>query len=204
MKKIGVILCILLFSITLVSCGKDDSKKDVENFFKAYKSLDFKEASKYAENGGNLSQVINIFESYDGKKESALKYWISKVSYKIQDVKTKGDIQEVKVTINALDGNVIYENYKDGVSELSPTKINNNIDVPSNEENGNIDYVEANYGNINYIDEFIAALENQEVPLKETTVTIKMKKIDGNYKIENDDEVLTAILGGFPVQVLLD
>ena len=39
--------------------------------------------------------------------------------------------------------------------------------------------------------------------MKETTVLVKLKKIDGKYKIQNDDEVLQAMLGGLPVSVIL-
>ncbi|WP_194192367.1 hypothetical protein [Clostridium chrysemydis] len=208
MKKIISFVLTLVISVgILVSCGTDNTKKDVTDFFDSYKALDFNNINQYAVNGNDISKVITQFESYDEKRENALRYWVSKISYKIGEVKDLGnDEAEVKVTINALDGNVIYKDYEEGIKSMAPARVNNDIKNPINsseEDYTKTNYSENNYGNIDYVDEFIAALENQTVPMKETTVLVKLKKADGKYKIQNDDEVLQAMLGGLPVSVIL-
>lgn len=208
MKRIiGCVLTLVLSVGILVSCGTDNAKKDVKDFFDSYKALDFNNINQYAVDGNDISKVITQFESYDEKRENALRYWVSKISYKIGEVKDLGnDEAEVKVTINALDGNVIYKNYEEGIKNMAPARVNNDIKNPINsseEDYTKTNYSENNYGNVDYVDEFIAALENQTVPMKETTVLVKLKKIDGKYKIQNDDEVLQAMLGGLPVSVIL-
>lgn len=208
MKKIiGCILTLVLSVGILVSCGTDNAKKDVADFFDSYKALDFNNINQYAVNGNDISKVITQFESYDEKRENALRYWVSKISYKIGDAKDLGnDEAEVTVTINALDGNVIYKDYEEGIKNLAPARVNNDIKNPINsseEDYTKTNYSENNYGNVDYVDEFIAALENQTVPMKETKVLVKLKKTDGKYKIQNDDEVLQAMLGGLPVSIIL-
>ena len=51
---------------------------------------------------------------------------------------------------------------------------------------------------------FITALENQTIPLKTTTVDVIVKDDNGKFKIQNDKEVLTAILGGLDPSEITD
>lgn len=194
MKKVISIPVIVVLLFSLVSCGANRKIYDsVNDFFKSYKELDLNNANKYVEDGGLLAKSINKFDSYNDKRKDAIKYWASKISYKINKTEEKNGIGIAEVEVTALDGNYIYNNYMQNVQALqfNENQLNNNNE----------------YGNPigeDFDVAFLSALENQETPLKTTNIQVKLKKIDDTWKITNDSEVLTAILGGLNPNEVLD
>lgn len=194
MRKLIVVLFAVIVSISLVGCGNNNKEisDSVNDFFSSYKNLNFKNANKYVEDGGLLAKSINKFDSYNKKREDAMKYWASKIQYKITNTESKDDNGTADVEVTALDGNYIYNNYMQNVQslQLNESQLNNN--------NDNGDPIGGDFDSA-----FLIALENQDTPLKTSKITVKLKKVDGTWKIENDQEVLQAILGGLnPNEIL--
>ena len=50
---------------------------------------------------------------------------------------------------------------------------------------------------------FITAIENQTNEMVTTNVTVVLKKDNGKWKIQNDKEVLQAMLGGLNPEVVI-
>lgn len=194
MKKIILALATIFMTISLVSCGgKTEAKDSVKDFFSAYKDMNLNKANEYVEDGGLLQKSIKQFEDYDKSRIEALKYWSNKLSYKILDTEEKDKEAKIKVEVTALNGSQIYNEYMENVQSL---KING---ATLNDETADGDAVGSDFDKA-----FITALENQTNSLTTTDVTIILKKEDGKWKIQNDKEVLQAILGGLnPEQVIV-
>lgn len=194
MKKIFLGIISIFMAISLIGCFNktlvDDSVKD---FFKYYSNLDLQKANEYVEDGGMLQKTIKEFEDFNESKKDALKYWSSKISYKLISSETKGKEATVTVDITALNGEDIYSEYKRNVEDLDFNENTLNNDALNGNNIG---------GDVNRA--FITALEDQTIPLQTTKVAIKLKKYEDKWKIENDEEVLKGILGGLNPEVLID
>ncbi|MBY0753826.1 DUF4878 domain-containing protein [Clostridium sardiniense] len=193
MKKIILVLVAIFMSVFLISCGgKTEAKDSVKDFFSAYQNMDLSKANEYVEDGGLLQKSIKQFEDYDKSRIEALKYWSSKLNYKILDSEEKDKESKVKVEVTALNGSQIYNEYMQNVQSL---RIN---EATLNNESVDGDAVGSDFDKA-----FITALENQTNSLITTDVTVILKKEDGKWKIQNDKEVLQAILGGLnPDQII--
>ncbi|MBM7833766.1 DUF4878 domain-containing protein [Clostridium sardiniense] len=193
MKKIVLVLVAIFMSVFLVSCGgKTEVKDSVKDFFSAYQNMDLSKANEYVEDGGLLQKSIKQFEDYDKSRIEALKYWSSKLNYKILDSEEKDKEAKVKVEVTALNGSQIYNEYMKNVQSL---RIN---EATLNNESVDGDAVGSDFDKA-----FITALENQTNSLITTDLTVILKKEDGKWKIQNDKEVLQAILGGLnPDQII--
>lgn len=194
MKKIIAIIATVLLLASLASCSGDSKIYDsVNDFFKSYKELNLSNANKYVEDGGLLAKSIKSFDNYNDKRKEAIKYWASKISYKITKTEEKNGEGTADVEVTALDGNYIYNNYMQNVQALqfNENQLNNNNE-DGNPIGGDFDSA------------FLSALENQETPLKTSNIQVKLKKVDGTWKITNDNEVLTAILGGLNPNEIID
>ncbi|WP_338631169.1 hypothetical protein [Clostridium baratii] len=194
MKKVILSIFIVACSIFLIGCG--DTKKaseTVDNFFSDYKNMNLQKANEYVEGGGLLEKSIKAFEDYDSARKSALNYWGGKMNYKILSTKKENGEYVVKTEVTALSGVDIYNHYMNNVSSLDfGEKILNNDVLNGENINGDLDNA------------FITALENQTIPLKTTTVDVIVKDDNGKLKIQNDKEVLTAILGGLDPSEITD
>lgn len=193
MKKIVLVLVAIFMSAFLVSCGeKTEAKDSVKDFFSSYQNMDLGKADEYVEDGGLLKKSIKQFEDYDKSRIESLKYWSSKLNYKILDSEEKDKEAKVKVEVTALNGSQIYNEYMQNVQSL---KIN--------ETTLNDDDTDGNAVGSDFDKAFITALENQTNSLITTDVTVILKKEDGKWKVQNDKEVLQAILGGLnPEQII--
>lgn len=194
MKKVILSIFIVACSLFLIGCG--DTKKAseaVDNFFSDYKNMNLQKANEYVEGGGLLEKSIKAFEDYDSARKSALNYWGEKMNYKILSTKKENGEYVVKTEVTALSGVDIYNHYMNNVSSLDfGEKILNNDVLNGENINGDLDNA------------FITALENQTIPLKTTTVDVIVKDDNGKFKIQNDKEVLTAILGGLDPSEITD
>ncbi|MGL4572521.1 MAG: hypothetical protein ACRCVJ_15830 [Clostridium sp.] len=194
MKKIFLGAIAIMISVILIGCG--DSKKASEacdNFFSDYKNMELQKANNYVEGGGLLEKSIKQFEDCDSVRKSAINYWSGKISYKILETKKENGNYVVKTEITALNGVDIYNHYMSNVQSLNFNEKTLNGDMLNGENiGGDLDNA------------FITAIENQTIPLKTTTVSVIVKEDSGTYKIQNDKEVLTAILGGLDPDELTD
>ncbi len=194
MKKIILPLIAIFMMVSLVGCGsKTKAENSVKDFFNSYEKMDLNKADEYVEDGGLLKKSILKFESYNQNRQEALKYWSGKISYKILNSKEDGKEIDVETEVTALNGTYIYNNYMQDVKSLN---FNENA-LNGNGLNGD------DIGN-NFDKAFISALENQSTPMITTKVVIKLKNEDGKWKIQNDKEVLQAILGGLNPEQILD
>lgn len=194
MKKIILPLIAIFMMVSLVGCGsKTKAENSVKDFFNSYEKMDLKKADEYVEDGGLLKKSILKFENYNQNRQEALKYWSSKISYKILSSKKDGKEVDVETEVTALNGTYIYNNYMQNVQSLN---FNENT-LNGNGLNGD------DVGN-NFDKAFISALENQGTPMSTNKVVVKVKNEDGKWKIQNDKEVLQAILGGLNPEQILD
>ncbi len=192
MKRFILAIISAIMLVSLVSCAETSAKNSVEKFFDAYKNMDLSKANEYVEGTGLLQKSIKQFEDYDKERIDALKYWGNNLNYKILDTEKSGSEVKVDVRVTAPNGSQIYNEYMQNVKSLrigQATLNDNTMDG---------DAVGGDFDNA-----FITALENQTNDMVTTNVTVVLKKDDGKWKIQNDKEVLQAMLGGLNPETVI-
>ena len=192
MKKFILVIITAIMLVSLVSCAETSAKNSVEKFFDAYKNMDLSTANEYVEGTGLLQKSIKQFEDYDKERIDALKYWGSNINYKILSTEKSGSEVKVDVKVTALNGSQIYDEYMQNVKSLGISQ------ATLNDNTMDGDAVGGDFDNA-----FITAIENQTNEMVTTNVTVVLKKDNGKWKIQNDKEVLQAMLGGLNPEVVI-
>ena len=106
---------------------------------------------------------------------------ISKATFKVNKVEEKGDSSELNVTVKAINLEKYINEYVTAVTE----KYGENIPADKQEE--------FNKFSVEY---FTNVLNDKNVEYVENDVNVKMQKVEGEWKITNPNELVSAILGG--------
>ena len=106
---------------------------------------------------------------------------ISKATFKVNKVKEKGENSELNVTVKAINLGKYVNEYTAAVKE----KYGENIPADKQEE--------FNKFSVEY---FTNVLNDKNVEYVENDVNVKMQKVEGEWKITNPNELVSAILGG--------
>ena len=104
-----------------------------------------------------------------------------KTTYKINKVEEKGENSELNVTIKAINLDKYVNEYIAAVTK----KYGENIPADKQEE--------FNKFSVEY---FTNILNDKNVEYVENDVNVKMQKVEGEWKITNPNELVSAILGG--------
>ena len=106
---------------------------------------------------------------------------ISKATFKVNKVEEKGENSELNVTIKAINLGKYVNEYVAAVTK----KYGENIPADKQEE--------FNKFSVEY---FKNVLNDNNVEYVENDVNVKMQKVEGEWKITNPNELVSAILGG--------
>lgn len=106
---------------------------------------------------------------------------ISKATFKVNKVEEKGENSELNVTIQAINLGKYVNEYVAAVTK----KYGENIPADKQEE--------FNKFSVEY---FTNVLNDKNVEYVENDVNVKMQKVEGEWKITNPNELVSAILGG--------
>lgn len=202
MKKIITVLLGIIMAGSLVSCNnnttkstepknKSEIKEDLKaqkpedvitDFFTKFKNCNFSGIQNDILTEDSVS--LKGMEDYSDSEKKAIKYWLEKLSYEIIKVDVNGDEAIAKVKVSALDGNQIYNKYKDNILKIKP-----NAQEELDEEGAKL--ADEKYGNA-----LVNALKDKDNEIVSKTVDIKLNKKDGKWLLEFNNELLTAIYGG--------
>ena len=195
MRKIFSIFLIFVLAASLSACGSAPTPKDIaEKYLAAIKAQDEEGISALSEGSYSEDELMGtvdlvLGESEEGEEEDeATKKFKEKVfdfDYTIGEERIDGENAEVDVTIKTYDFGTMLGQYAErAMSELMAAA----VDGASQEE-------------IDAMDRKILEEELDKLTEKsyETTVPMKLKKVEGEWKvveIEGDSEFMNAMLGG--------
>lgn len=106
---------------------------------------------------------------------------ISKATFEVNKVEEKGKNSELNVTVKAINLGKYVNEYVAAVKE----KYGENIPADKQEEFNKFS-----------VDYFTNVLNDKNVEYVENDVNVKMQKVEGEWKITNPNELVSAILGG--------
>ena len=195
MRKIFSIFLIFVLAASLSACGSAPTPKDIaEKYLAAIKAQDEEGISALSEGSYSEDELMGtvdlvLGESEEGEEyDEATKKFKEKVfdfDYTIGEERIDGENAEVDVTIKTSDfGTMMGQYLERAMSELMAAA----FDGASQEE------IDAMGKKI--LEEELDKLTEKSY---ETTVPMKLKKVEGEWKvveIEGDSEFMNAMLGG--------
>ena len=195
MRKIFSIFLIFVLAASLSACGSAPTPKDIaEKYLAAIKAQDEEGISALSEGSYSEDELMGTVDSVLGESEEgeeedeATKKFKEKVidfDYTIGEERIDGENAEVDVTIKTYDfGTMMGQYLERAMSELMAAA----FDGASQEE------IDAMGKKI--LEEELDKLTEKSY---ETTVPMKLKKVEGEWKvveIEGDSEFMNAMLGG--------
>ena len=195
MRKIFSIFLIFVLAASLSACGSAPTPKDIaEKYLAAIKAQDEEGISALSEGSYSEDELMGTVDSVLGESEEgeeedeATKKFKEKVfdfDYTIGEERIDGENAEVDVTIKTYDfGTMMGQYLERAMSELMAAA----FDGASQEE------IDAMGKKI--LEEKLDKLTEKSY---ETTVPMKLKKVEGEWKvveIEGDSEFMNAMLGG--------
>ena len=195
MRKIFSIFLIFVLAASLSACGSAPTPKDIaEKYLAAIKAQDEEGISALSEGSYSEDELMGtvdlvLGESEEGEEyDEATKKFKEKVfdfDYTIGEERIDGENAEVDVTIKTYDFGTMMGQYAErAMSELMAAA----VDGASQEE------IDAMGKKI--LEEELDKLTEKSY---ETTVPMKLKKVEGEWKvveIEGDSEFMNAMLGG--------
>ena len=195
MRKIFSIFLIFVLAASLSACGSAPTPKDIaEKYLAAIKAQDEEGISALSEGSYSEDELMGTVDSVLGESEEgeeedeATKKFKEKVfdfDYTIGEERIDGENAEVDVTIKTYDfGTMMGQYLERAMSELMAAA----FDGASQEE------IDAMGKKI--LEEELDKLTEKSY---ETTVPMKLKKVEGEWKvakIEDDSEFLNAMFGG--------
>ena len=195
MRKIFSIFLIFVLAASLSACGSAPTPKDIaEKYLAAIKAQDEEGISALSEGSYSEDELMGTVDSVLGESEEgeeedeATKKFKEKVfdfDYTIGEERIDGENAEVDVTIKTYDFGTMLGQYAErAMSELMAAA----FDGASQEE------IDAMGKKI--LEEELDKLTEKSY---ETTVPMKLKKVEGEWKvveIEGDSEFMNAMLGG--------
>lgn len=181
MKKnrvISILLVGILLAI-LVGCSSNTPTKTVESFLNEIQKGNFKSDMLLTEDAQSKVEETQAIFSTDTQKK--FMETMSKLTYKVDSEKIDGDTATVIVTVNSMDLAEVYKNVmKDAVDYLFSTSLGGE---PMSEEEENA-----------YFDKLLNQNLDDTI-YNEKTGELTLQKVDGKWKIEEDNVLIALVLG---------
>lgn len=182
MKKLGIFLLVFMLSFNMACSKGETAEQATTNALSAIKTLDKESLSKYMD----YNDLVELDE--DGKGEEAeeqAKKIFENLDYKIVSSDEKENEAVVKAEITNVDmekvmGEVIKNAFAEAFSQAFTS---------SEEQQGD-------EGSEQIINEYFnEAIEKNKDTKVINTVDIKLTKVDGQWKINMDDDLQNALMG---------
>jgi hypothetical protein len=193
MKKILSLFCMFVIILMLVSCGANETPEQaVSNALTAVKNLDKETTQKYFGDEDLINKEETKKESENKTEnkmledEENIKLFVKKLSFEILSSNIKDGKATVKAKITNIDMKPIFREYIKKAFSIAMSEAFLGDNEQDNEE------LQKEMEQI-----FIDLLSNEENKMVTSTVEIKLIKNGNSWRIEADDKLLDAILGGF-------
>lgn len=213
MKKLIIPVLILGMIFSLAGCGNKDNntnnkdtkkevqqetneekaqKTEIENtinkFFSDVKDCNINGAESYlVDNDYKDIDKLHYASLTDGEKK-AVRYWNEKINYKINSVTLTNKSAEVIMDILSIDSDKVYSNYMNNLLTLK-------MKILSTKD----EEIKKKY-NEQYNEALINSIKNKDNKMIKSTVTLGMENKDGKWYIIGNNDLLSALYGGFDFQ----
>ena len=177
MKKLLLILAIMLF---VFSCGTPQPQKDLESALKALQSGDEKK----------IQELYSSSETLDNDDSAKImREGYKKLSYKVKNTKVEGDKATVNLDIKSPD-----------LSSYFPEFLQKGLSIQA-ANLGKSDEELTKMGEEFTVKFFLEKINSKDLKFSEKNIDVVLKKVDGKWKIDGQDEknkgILEALTLGF-------
>lgn len=179
MKKIVSLVMAFAMFVGMTGCGaKETPETAVKNALDAIKAFDSEKAAKYMDYDALMKDVETGTQSENAKEDEAVKLVFKNLTYDIKSSTVDGDTATVKTEITNADMSSVITEMVTQVFALATTVTNPD---ELGDKGAKI---------------FEDLLNSADVKKTTKTVDIKLTKVDGNWRIDTDEDMMNAILGG--------
>lgn len=184
MKKITLLLISTLLVFALAACSSTVSPKEVvEKGIASIKNLDIIQIQKYF-NTDDISDENDLLgDDFEVENMEVFTLMTKNISYEIIDETIDGDEATVKAKITNLNMTIIMGEYITQALALAFSQIGE-TEVDEAELEKQME------------DLLIGLLSKEDNEMMSTEVDIKLSKIDEEWKIELNDDLINALFGG--------
>lgn len=196
MKRLIAIIIVLITTFGLIGCvgktepkvtSKDSPENTINTFFTYLKKGDFNKAKEYLIDNKDIE--IKDYESLTEGEKAAINYWLEKIGYSIDSLKIISDDEaEAEITISSLDGNKLYQAYKENLLKLKQKILSENNKDKKEEDISKYD------------EELLKLIKNKNNEIVKTKVNLKLKKKDDKWYIVGNDQLDNAVYGGLKIK----
>lgn len=181
MKKIRAIsmLLVLLISTTLISCGGSTPTATVEEFLNGVKKDDINNEIILSEN--NESQIEETEDLYTEETQKKLNDAMSKITYKVNEEIVDGDTAKVNVTVNSMDLGIVFGKILQESMSYVFAQAFSGQELTEEQQDA-------------YMDELLNK-NLDTITYSEKTGDINLVKLDNNWKIKEDSNLTSLIMG---------
>lgn len=187
-----VAMIIVISGVYMYTNRTSSAVESFKSFVSDCNKFQLESAKTYINQNGDLSKGITQIEGYNEVRKSAVKNWFEKISVNIISTKKEDGEAIIVAEVLSPNGNDIYNDFQQNMNELDI----NSQTIQDNNFNG--DFLGAQYNNA-----FSNAINDNVNNITQTKVEVKMKRSLGEWKIENDDQVIKALLGGLSTNAVL-
>lgn len=180
-----VAIIVIICGVYIYSNRTSSADESFKSFISDCNKFQLDSAKEYVNPNGDLSKGISQIQNYNSMKQAAMKNWLKAIKVNILSTKKENGEAVLVAEIYSPNGKEIYNEFQQSMDSL-------NIDSQTIQDNNlNGDFLGAQYNNA-----FTNAIDDNINNVVQTKVEIKMKRNLGDWKITNDDQVITALLGG--------
>lgn len=181
MRKLraGALLLIAIISTTIIGCSGNTPTKVVEKFFGEIQKSNLQTDLLLTENA--QSKIEETEGEFTQDTQKKLQDVMAKLTFKVNSEKIEGETATVNVTVNSMDLAEVYKNVmKDAVEYIFSTSLGGE-EMSEEEEKA-------------YFDKLFNQNLDKTI-YNEKTGDISLEKIDGKWKIAEDNVLIALVLG---------
>ncbi|MBS3991378.1 MAG: hypothetical protein KGZ51_04835 [Erysipelothrix sp.] len=184
MKKIILLFISTLLIFTLVACSSKETPKEVvEKGISAIKNLDLIQIQKYF-NADEISDENDVFgQDFDVENAEIFALMTKNLTYEIINVNTNDKVATVETKITNINMAVIMKDFITQALILAFEQIGE-TEVDEEEMQKQME------------DLLIELLSKEDNEMITTEVDIELNEVDGEWKIDLNDELINALFGG--------
>lgn len=184
MKKIIILFMSTLLVFALAACSSTVTAKEVvEKGITSIKNLDIVQIQKYFDTDDISDENDLLGDDFEVENMEVFALMTKNLSYEIIDEKIDGDTATVKAKITNINMTIIMGKYITEALALAFSQIGE-TDVDEAELEKQME------------DLLVDLLSQEEIEMITTEVGIKLNKVDEDWKIDLNDELINALFGG--------
>jgi|SRR5690554_4070276 len=185
MKKIIVIFFSVVLLFSVASCSsKENPEEVVANGLTAIKNLDLIKMQKYIDSDDIAEEEDILGDGFEDQDVEYVELLVKNLEYEIISSNIDDENAVVETKITNIDMNIVMEEYISQAFILAMSNIGEE-EVDEKEMQKEMEEL------------FIELLSDEDVEMTTIDVDITLNDVDGQWKIDLNNQLINAIFGGF-------